>query len=179
MLLHYVGPKQLPLTLNTPIPYLSKSDHSGTITFNPTCEIENEEWGRFLLEQCGASFVRVDAPVEKAAPTLAPAVNKFAPISDEERAKRFEDRVLTAQERQFKGHNGKWLAKAYLKKYGLHERLGMSAVKVGGQIMFWKLVPSALADVKVGNDNAETPITSTEAGQGVTDEHDDRETVPV
>lgn len=152
MLLKYVGSKPLPYRLNTPIPFLSKSnaDH-GVLEFMPECDVPNHEWVQFLLTQCGSAFERVEN--QPSVPEPAPAVvrtNPFLPLSEAERAKRHIEKVQATLGKKFRGKPGKWQAQSFLRRHRLTEEIGLKKLQIGTKVMHWECVPIALADVKVG-----------------------------
>lgn len=153
MLLEYRGPKPLPYKLNTPIPFVSRSDREGVLEFTPQCEVENPDWAAFLLQECGEYFFEADKPI-----------NKFAPISEEERAKRHAERVAATIGKKFRGKPGKWQAQAFLKRHHLTDDLGLKKLQIGDKVMHWECVPIALADVRVGHTAEEPPIPADAEG---------------
>jgi len=127
MLVQYVGVKPLPYRVPTPIPYLSRTaDGQGELTFNPSCDVPNDEWATFLVTQCGGSFVPVEV-----LPASPPKPSKA-------------ERSIG---RRFQGPAGKWRAYAFLKKHGFGDMLGMTKLQIGDKVMHWELVPIATASV--------------------------------
>mgnify|MGYP001591582124 CR=1 FL=1 len=152
MRIKYCGKKALPYRLPTPIPFLFKSERNGELVFEPECDVTNEDWARFLTTQCGETFVQVE---EK--------VNKFAPISEEERALRHAGKVEATTGKKFRGKPGKWQAMAFLKKHGLTNDLGLKKLQIGTKVIHWECVPFTLADVKVGQAECSEPPISEES----------------
>lgn len=154
MLLEYRGPKPLPYCLETPIPFVSRSAREGTLSFNPHCEVDNDEWATFLLTQCGDAFAALDQPV-----------NKYAPISDDEKAKRHAQRITDTIGKKFRGKPGKWQAQAFLKRHNLTHDLGLKKLQIGDKVIHWECVPIALAEVKVGHaESVEPPVPAQAEG---------------
>lgn len=131
MLLEYVGPKPLPFRVETPIPFLSRSDHQGQLLFTPTCEVPNEQWATFLLTQCGAAF----KSLETKKPTSAP-ITVAEPQKSHE-GKRFLGKAAKAQ------------AINFLRRHKLGDTLGIKKKQIGDTVMHWELVPLAQADLTV------------------------------
>jgi len=154
MLLEYRGPKPLPYKLNTPIPFVSRSEREGQLEFNPQCHVENEDWAKFLLEECGENFFMPEQPI-----------NKYAPISDDEKAKRHVERVQATIGKKFRGKPGKWQAQAFLKRHDLTNDLGLKKLQIGDKVIHWECVPLPLADVKVRDaESVEPPIPAQAEG---------------
>ena len=141
MKLRYVGTQPLPYRLNTPIPYVSRSEHQGELTFTPECDVPNEEWATFLLHECGGAF----EPAEDL--TIAPARIVGQPLTDEQKTARRAELLKKAIGKRFMGKAGKWNAWAYLKRHKLGEELGLKKLQIGDKVLHWELVPITLADV--------------------------------
>jgi hypothetical protein len=131
-LLKYIGPKKLPYILQTPIPFLSRSDHTGTVAFNPTAEVDGAA-ATFLLAECAGAFERVGSAV--ATPDQAPRLVK--PKAD----------PLQYVGKRFGGKAGKWNAIAFIKKHKAEDVLGIRKLQIVSRVIYWELVPLALADV--------------------------------
>jgi hypothetical protein len=139
MIVRYVGPNPLPYRIDTPIPYTSRSEHEGTLEFNPECDVKNSQWAWFLLKECGDAFERVETRTA----TPKPGVH----LDDEQRAARRKELIEKATGRRFMGKAGKWNAFAYLKKHKLEAELGLKKLQIGDKVLHWELVPVTLADV--------------------------------
>jgi hypothetical protein len=116
-----------------------------------------------LLDECGEFFFQADKPI-----------NKFAPISDDEKAKRHVERVEATIGKKFRGKPGKWQAQAFLKRHNLTNDLGLKKLQIGDKVIHWECVPIALADVKVGHaESVEPPIPAQAEGlEEVSDEYE-------
>ena len=149
MQIKYIGQQPLPHTLQTPIPYLAKSDHAGTLTFDPVAEVENDDWAAFLLENCGGAFVLVGSDDD--------AENKEI---------RKKAKIMAALEKavgkRFHGKTGKWQAKAYVQRHGLEEAIELENTTYG-----WIIKPRPAYAAA-----ADTPAPAIAAGPEVTDGHD-------
>lgn len=167
MLIRYCGPKPLPRRIPTPIPFVSHSEGTGQyLEFSPECEVPNEDWSRFLLEECGDAFLAVPAPSQEQNGASQTA-GKMR-LSEEEKQ---EAMVAKATGKRFSGKAGKWQAKAYLKRCHLTERLGLKKLQIGDKVVHWEVVPIALSDVQV---DASKPVSVESEGQEEqTDEHRD------
>jgi len=128
----YTGPKSLPLTLNTPIPFLSRSERTGEVIFNPTADLQ-DDWANFLLTDCAGAFERVGSAT--AATDQAPR-----PVKPQ------EDPLIYVGKR-FSGKGGKWKACAFIKRHHAQAVLGIRKLKIFSRTIHWELVPIALADV--------------------------------
>ena len=138
MKLRYLGKKPLPYVLNTPIPFIAKSDRDGEVAFTPDGEIK-DEWGQFLLDQCAGAFERVDQPL--VVPDQAPRLLCQADV----------EQILKYVGKRFSGKAGKWNAIAFIKKHHAEEVLGLRKLQIMTSVIHWELVPIALADVKVSD----------------------------
>ena len=136
MLIKYTGSKPLPYILNTPIPFLSKSALIGELSFNPTAEVDNEDWATFLLQECGGAFE---------------SVGPVGPSKQEVR--KIEQNTYVEQRvgKRFCGKAGKWNGFAWLKKHRCGETHGLKKVQVGKVVIGWELVPIAMADLTLAN----------------------------
>ena len=132
-LVKYIGPKKLPYVLQTPIPFVSRSEHSGEVVFNPTADLQ-DDWANFLLTDCAGAFERVGAA--SSTPDQAPRPMKPK-----------EDPLIYVGKR-FGGKAGKWNAIAFIKKHKAEAILGIRKLKIVDRVIYWELVPLALADVK-------------------------------
>src|SRR5215831_1793328 len=157
MLIQYVGQQPLPLTLPTPIPFVSHSTLIGELIFNPSCEVPNDEWANFLLTQCGDAFQMVET--EPVVPTQeeGPPVRTWEPPIG----------------RRFNGKAGKWNGFTYLRNHKLGETHGLRKRNLGDKVFGWELVPIALADV--GLQNAPVPWNKPQEGQEGIDGNRDRD----
>ena len=131
-LVKYIGPKTLPYVLQTPIPFLSRSDHQGEIRFTPEGEVR-DDWANYLLTECAGAFERVGSAV--ATPDQAPRPVK--PKAD----------PLQYVGKRFSGKAAKWTAAAFIKKHKAETILGMRKLQIIDRVIHWELVPIALADV--------------------------------
>ena len=128
----YIGPKPLPYMLQTPVPYLAHSERIGQIAFNPEAEVR-DDWAQFLLTDCAGAFERVGSAV--ATPDQAPRPVK--PKAD----------PLQYVGKRFGGKAGKWNAIAFIKKHKAEDVLGIRKLQIVSRVIYWELVPLALADV--------------------------------
>ena len=173
MVIKYVGQKKLPYILQTPIPFIAKSEANGELVFTPTCTVTNDEWAAFLLDECGDAFELVEGSL--------PDVVHPARISDEERAKRFEEKVSATLGKKFRGKAAKWNALSFLKRHHLTARLGLKKLTVSGHIMHWEVVPIAMAEVMAGDAGITSiPSTQEEGQEDIDHERDsNRESIEV
>lgn len=147
MKVRYVGPKPLPYRINTPIPFVSRSEYEGQLEFNPECEIANAQWAWFLIKECGGNFEQVQT--------------RTVPIKSGD--ERHKELIEKATGKRFTGKAGKWNAWAYLKKHKLQEVLGLKKLQIGDKVVHWELVPVTLADV--GAHDAPVPWNKPTEGQ--------------
>ena len=162
MIVRYIGQKKLPYVLQTPIPFLSRSDHQGEIQFTPEAEVR-DDWADYLLENCAGAFERVGS-------ALAPTAQAPRPI------KAKTDPLIYVGKR-FSGKAGKWNAAAFIKKHHAEDILGMRKLQIIDRVIHWELVPIALADVTCetlrntwnpkGNKRGQKPDSITVATAGV------------
>ena len=141
----YIGPKPIPLVLNTPIPFISRSERTGEVTFNPEAELE-DEWANFLLTDCAGAFERVGS---------APAATDQAPrpLCQNDR-----EEILKYVGKRFTGKAGKWNAATFIKRHRAKDLLGMRKLQIGDKVVHWELVALALADVTADQmDNSWNP----------------------
>ena len=131
-LVKYIGPKKLPYVLQTPIPFLSRSDHAGEVSFNPTAEIDGAA-AHFLLTNCAGAFERVGSAVATPDQAPRPVKPKIDP--------------LIYVGKRFGGKAGKWNAIAFIKKHKAEDVLGIRKLQIVSKVIYWELVPLALADV--------------------------------
>jgi len=132
MKLRYIGQKKLPYVLNTPIPLLSRSEQNGEISFIPEAEVRNE-WAQFLLTECAGAFERVD---------------EAEPIPDQApRPMKPKDDPLIYVGKRFSGKAAKWNAIAFIKRHRAEAVLGIRKLQLKERVIFWEIVPIALADV--------------------------------
>lgn len=174
MVIKYVGQKKLPYILQTPIPFISKSEANGELRFDPTCTVTNEEWAAFLLDECGDAFELVEG-------ALPEARKPFTPVPDEEKQKRHAEKVQQTIGKKFRGKPGKWQAQAYLRRHRLTQELGLKKLQISGMVMHWEVVPIAMADVMVGDTGVE-PISESSEGPLEETHHErdsDRESIEV
>ena len=165
MILEYVGPKPLPYRLNTPIPFLARSDREGEIAFNPTAEVK-QEWAEFLLTNCGETFRNPDQDTDEEMMSPLPVKMQVS-----------EDHTKWIG-RRFKGKAGKWKGYAWLKKSKFGEIYGLKKIHIGNTVIGWEVCPIALADV--GTQDAPIPWKLQEGQKEGADEHDsDRINDPV
>jgi hypothetical protein len=129
----YTGPKKLPYILNTPIPYISHSDRQGEIAFTPEADVR-DDWANFLLTECAGAFERVGSVL------VAPTDQAPRPVKPK------EDPLIYVGKR-FSGKAGKWNAIAFIKKHKAETILGIRKFRVVDRVVYWELVPLALADV--------------------------------
>ena len=134
MKLRYLGKKPLPYVLNTPIPFIARSDRDGEVAFTPDGEIK-DEWGQFLLENCAGAFERVDHPM--GVPDQAPRHSAKPP-----------DDPLKYIGKRFSGKAGKYNAVAFIRTHGGEDLLGIRKLQIRTAVIFWEIVAIALADVK-------------------------------
>ena len=134
MKLRYIGTKKLPYILNTPIPFLSRSEYTGEVSFTPEAEVK-DEWGQFLLTECAGAFERVGAPILST--DQAPRLLCQANI----------EQILKYVGKRFSGKAGKWNAIAFIKKHNAETILGLRKLQIVDRVIHWELVPIALADV--------------------------------
>ncbi len=132
MRIKYTGPKKLPYVLNTPIPYISHSDRQGEIAFNPEADVR-DDWANFLLTECAGAFEL--AGRTEHSPDQAPR-----PVKPK------EDPLVYVGKR-FGGKAGKWNAIAFIKKHKAEDVLGIRKLQIVSRVIYWELVPLALADV--------------------------------
>jgi len=148
-LIKYQGPQPLPLELDLPIPYLSKAEWAGTVTFNPTADVD-EKTAEFLLAECGDAFVSLDpvkpSPEPVSIPAEIPQANPWLEL---------------AKGKFFPGKAGKWNAKAFIKKHHLDGLVELHRVPNGWQL---EAVPA-----QAEGQNPPIPVM---AG-GLTEEQDD------
>lgn len=146
MKIRYQGPKALPHRVQTPIPFVSRCEAVGVLEFNPDAEVDNEEWAKFLIEQCGEAFV----PLETASPLSEGFHAEQTPDGKRYKWRDKEtilnERYQKALGRRFSGKAGKWQATAYLKRMKLTDRLGMKSLRIGDKLVHWEIVPIAEAD---------------------------------
>ena len=128
----YIGPKTLPYVLNTPIPYVSRSDHQGELVFNPEADVR-DDWANFLITECAGAFEL--AGRTEHSPDQAPR-----PVKPK------EDPLMYVGKR-FGGKAGKWNAIAFIKKHKAEDVLGIRKLQIVSRVIYWELVPLALADV--------------------------------
>ena len=134
MKLRYIGTKKLPYVLNTPIPFLSRSEHEGEVSFTPEAELR-DDWAQFLLTECAGAFERVGAP--HVSTDQAPRPLCQADI----------EQILKYVGKRFSGKAGKWNAIAFIKKHKAETILGLRKLQIIDKVIHWELVPIALADV--------------------------------
>jgi len=128
----YIGPKPLPLVLQTPIPHLSRSERTGEAVFDPEADLDDAS-ASFLLTECAGAFERVG---------LASAPTDQAPRPHKPK----EDPLIYVGKR-FSGKGGKWKACAFIKRHKAEAILGIRRLKIMSRTIHWELVPIALSDV--------------------------------
>jgi hypothetical protein len=132
VIVRYTGPKPLPYVLNTPIPFIARSERIGEVSFNPTAELK-DEWAQFLLTECAGAFERVgsaSAPTDQAPRPIKPKHDPLIYVG-----------------KRFSGKAAKWNAAAFIKKHHAEDILGMRKLQIIDRVIHWELVPIALADV--------------------------------
>jgi len=132
--LRYLGTKPLPYVLNTPIPFVSRCEQTGSVAFTPEADVL-EDWGTYLLEHCAGAFERVDQPVVVADQAPRHSVSS-------------SDNPLKYIGKRFSGKAGKYNAVAFIRTHGGEDLLGIRKLQIRTAVIFWEIVAIALADVK-------------------------------